>query len=168
MNTLTASIHNTPAAQTLETTGAAIIRYGLAMVLLLVGAYKFAAYEAEGIQLYVSHSPLTSWLNQVLSVRGVGAMFGVIEITLGLLIAARRFAPLLSAVGSLGACVMFLTTLSFILTTPGVWATGYGFPFLSNTGQFLAKDLLLLGAAVWTAGEAWRAARDSAFRHSGG
>jgi len=36
---------------------------------------------------------------------------------------------------------------------------GYGFPFLSMTGGFLAKDILMLGAAVWTAGEALRAAR---------
>jgi len=54
---------------------------------------------------------------------------------------------------------MFLLTLTFVLTTPGVWQPGYGFPFLSMTGAFLAKDIMLLGAAVWTAGEALRAAR---------
>ncbi len=55
---------------------------------------------------------------------------------------------------------MFLITLSFLLTTPGVWQPGYGFPALSpSPGQFLAKDLVLLGAAIWTAGEALRAAR---------
>jgi uncharacterized membrane protein YkgB len=53
---------------------------------------------------------------------------------------------------------MFLITLSFILTTPGVWQEGYGFPALSGAGQFLIKDLLLLGAAIWTAGEALQAA----------
>ncbi len=54
---------------------------------------------------------------------------------------------------------MFLTTLSFALTTPGVWQPGYGFPFPSPMpGQFLAKDILSLGAALWTAGEALRAA----------
>lgn len=32
---------------------------------------------------------------------------------------------------------------------------GYGFPFPSPMpGQFLAKDIVLLGAAIWTAGEA--------------
>jgi uncharacterized membrane protein YkgB len=40
---------------------------------------------------------------------------------------------------------MFLTTLSFMLSTPRVWQPGYGFPFLSGAGQFLVKDLLLLG-----------------------
>jgi len=54
---------------------------------------------------------------------------------------------------------MFLITLTFVLTTPGVWQPGYGFPFPSPMpGQFLLKDLMLLGAAIWTAGEALRAA----------
>lgn len=47
----------------------------------------------------------------------------------------------------------FLITLSFLLTTPGVW-----FDFLSAMrGQFLAKDLVLLGVSIWTAAEAWKA-----------
>jgi len=55
---------------------------------------------------------------------------------------------------------MFLVTLSFILTTPGVWQQGYGFPFPSSSpGQFLLKDLVNLGAATYTAGEALHAAR---------
>lgn len=42
-----------------------------------------------------------------------------------------------------------------MFSTPGVIAPGYSFPVLSaNVGQFLAKDLVLLGAALWTAGEA--------------
>lgn len=147
-------------AYTLEGIGAGILRYGLVVILLWVGALKFTAYEAEGIQGLVSNSPLMSWMYSVMSVRGAAMLIGVIEIILGLLIATRRFAPKVSAIGSLGAIVMFLITLSFALTTPGVWQPNYGFPFPSPMpGQFLAKDLMLLGAAVWTAGEALRAAR---------
>ena len=76
----------------------------------------------------------------------------------GFLIAIRSFAPRLSAVGSLAAIFMFLTTLSFMLSTPGVWQPGYGFPFLSGAGQFLIKDLIFLGAAIWTAGDSLEAA----------
>jgi uncharacterized membrane protein YkgB len=76
------------------------------------------------------------------------------------MIAMRPFAPQVSAIGSIGAIFMFLITLSFILTTPGVWQAGYGFPFPSPMpGQFLLKDIILLGAAIWTAGEALRAGR---------
>ncbi len=85
-------------------------------------------------------------------------LIGTTEIIAALLIAARPFAPKISAIGSIIAIGIFLITLSFILTTPGVWQPGYGFPFPSPMpGQFLVKDLALLGIAVWTAGEALRA-----------
>jgi len=145
--------------QKLENIGATVIRYGLVAVLLWVGLLKFTAYEAEAIQGLVANSPLMSWTYSVMSVRAFSAVLGVIEITLGILIALRPVAPRLSAFGSIGASVMFLTTLTFLLTTPGVWQPGYGFPSLSPMpGQFIAKDLLFLGAALWTAGEALRAA----------
>ena len=144
--------------QKLENIGATVIRYGLVAVLLWVGLLKFTAYEAEGIQGLVANSPLMSWAYSVMSVRAFSAVLGVIEITLGILIALRPVAPRLSAFGSIGAIVMFLTTLTFLLTTPGVWQPGYGFPCLSPMpGQFIAKDLVFLGAALWTAGEALRA-----------
>jgi hypothetical protein len=59
-------------------------------------------------------------------------MLGVIEVAIGILIAARPFSARASALGSALAVGMFLTTLSLFLTTPGVWepAAG-GFPALS-------------------------------------
>lgn len=46
---------------------------------------------------------------------------------------------------------MFLTTLSFIITTPGWEPSLGGFPALSgDVGEFLIKDFVLLGAALWT------------------
>lgn len=143
----------------LQRIGVEVIRYGLALILVWIGATKFAVYEAEAIAPLVSSSPLMSWLYNFLSVPGLSAVLGVVEITLGVLIAARSLAPKLSAFGSIGAIGMFLVTLSFMLTTPGVWQPGYGFPFLGSAGSFLVKDLLLLGAAIWTAGEALAAAR---------
>jgi uncharacterized membrane protein YkgB len=58
-----------------------------------------------------------------------------------------------------GGQPLFLTTLSFLVTTPGVWeSTAGGFPALSVIpGQFLIKDLALLGISLWTLGEAWKA-----------
>lgn len=145
----------------LEALGATVLRYGLVLVLLWVGALKFTAYEAEGVHTFASNSPLLAWADQLLGVRGFAKLLGIIEIFLGTLIATRPVLPKLSAIGSLGAIVMFVITLSFLLSTPGVWQPGYGFPALSPApGQFLAKDLVLLGAALWTAGEALRAARD--------
>lgn len=144
---------------TLENLGSLIIRYGLVAILLWVGLLKFTAYEAEGIQGLVANSPLMSWMLSAFGLRGTSAIIGSIEILLAILIATRFFAPLISAIGSIGAILMFLITMSFVLTTPGVWQAGYGFPFPSPMpGQFLLKDLMLLGAAIWTAGEALQAA----------
>lgn len=147
-------------ATRLESIGAGIIRYGLAIVLLWVGMLKFTAYEAEGIKPLVENSPFLSWIYSVTSVQGLSMSLGVIEIVLAILIASRPISPKASAIGSVGAMIMFLITLTFIFSTPGIWQPGYGFPFLSPMpGQFIAKDLLLFGAAVWTAGEALNASR---------
>lgn len=157
---------NADLGRTLEGIGEKIIRYGLVVILLWVGALKFTAYEAEAIQGLVANSPLLSWGYSVMSVRGFAALIGLTEIALGVLIATRPVAPKLSAIGSFGAIIMALITLTFVFTTPGVWQPGYGFPYPSPMpGQFLAKDILLLGAAVWTAGEALRAAGTGPLRN---
>ena len=144
---------------TVTRVGAFVMRYALVVILLWIGLLKFTAYEAEGIKPLVSNSPLMSWGYQVASVRGWAMLIGVIEIVVALLIASRPFSPRACALGSLGAIIMFLTTLSFLVTTPPAWQEGYGFPFLSPMpGQFIVKDLISIGVAVWSLGEAWTAA----------
>src|SRR6516164_7015980 len=94
-----------------------------------------------------------------MSVRGFSALLGVVEVAIAVLIALRPFSSRASALGSALAVAMFLTTLSFLVTTPGVWEPSLGgFPALSALpGQFLIKDLALLGISLWTLGEAWKA-----------
>ena len=142
-----------------EAVGRELARYGLVVVVAWIGLMKFTAYEAEGIRLYVANSPLMSWVYGPMSVRGFSAMLGVVEVAVAILIAARPYSPRASALGSALAVGMFLTTLSFLVTTPGVWEPRLGgFPALSALpGQFLIKDLPLLGISLWTLGEAWKA-----------
>jgi uncharacterized membrane protein YkgB len=54
------------------------------------------------------------------------------------------------------AVMLFLGTLSFLFTTPGLVVAHYsGIPVLgAQPGQFLLKDLVLIGVALWTLGEA--------------
>src|SRR3954452_14171523 len=141
-----------------EAVGRELARYGLVVVVGWIGLMKFTAYEAEGISGFVANSPLMSWVYGFLSHRGFSAVLGVVELTVAILIAARPFSPRLSALGSALAVAMFLTTLSFLVTTPGVWEPSLGgFPALSAVpGQFLIKDLALLGVSLWTLGEAWQ------------
>lgn len=136
--------------------GVGILRYGLVFLLLLIGAMKFFQFEAEAIKPLVENSPFFGWMYQVLSVQSVSIFFGVFEIIAALLILSRRFSPRLSAFGSLMTIPMFLTTLSFLFSTPGALDVG------SEAGGFLMKDLVLLGAGAATAGEALLAAHKKA------
>lgn len=142
--------------------GGGILRYGLVGILLYFGAFKFTPEEAAAIEPLVKSSPLMSWLYSILSLQGVSNLFGTFEILFALLIASRRFLPLASAIGSLGATGVFLTTLSFLITTPGVWSMVPSFPIPvpAAAGGFLIKDVFLLGAAVYTCGEAYLASKE--------
>ena len=146
-------------AKTVEAVGRYSARYGLVIVLLWIGAMKFTAYEAEGISGFVSNSPLMSWAYSVFSVQSFSALLGVTEIAVALMIATRPFSARAAFVGSGLSVGMFLTTLSFLVTTPGVWeASAGGFPALSVVpGQFLVKDFVLLGASLRLFGDDWRA-----------
>ncbi len=140
-----------------ETTGDLLIRYGLVLVVGWIGAMKFTSYEAHGIQPLVAHSPLLGWMYKFLSVQAFSNLLGIAEIAIAVLIALRPLSAKLSAIGSAAAVLMFLTTLSFLFSTPGWEPSLGGFPALSALpGQFLLKDVVLFAAAVSTFGEAAR------------
>jgi len=137
------------------TIGRATTRYGLVLVLLWIGAMKFTSYEAAGIEPFVAGSPLTSWLYEVLSVQSASNLLGVVEIGTAALILLRPVSALAAAVGGAIAVGTFLTTLTFLITTPGWEPSLGGFPALSALpGQFLVKDVVMLGASLQVLGEA--------------
>jgi uncharacterized membrane protein YkgB len=139
----------------LETAGHLILRYGLVLVVAWIGAMKFTAYEAAGIQPLVANSPFMGWMYRFLSVRLFSDLLGIVEIAIAIMIALRSWSAKIAALGSAMAVGMFLTTLSFLFSTPGWEPSLGGFPALSAMpGQFLLKDVVLLGAAVWSLGEA--------------
>jgi uncharacterized membrane protein YkgB len=143
----------------LESAGLHIARYGVALVLIWIGAMKFTAYEAGAIEPLVANSPLMSWLYAVFSVQATSNLIGVAEIVAGVLIAVRRWSAMACSLGSLMAIATFVITLTFLFSTPGWEPSLGGFPALSVApGQFILKDAVLLGAAVWSFGEALKAA----------
>lgn len=142
----------------IESIGRHSVRYSLVFVMIWIGGMKFTAYEANAISGIVSNSPLMAWVYQILSLRQFSTVLGIVELAIAVLIATRPFSARLSAVGSALAVGMFLTTLSFLLSTPGVVESSLGFPGLAVVpGQFLLKDFVLLAAAVWSTGEAAKA-----------
>ena len=139
----------------LQAVGSLVLRYGLVLVVGWIGLMKFTEYEAKGIQPMVAHSPLMSWMYGFLTVRAFSNALGVVEVAIAILIGIRHWSAKACALGSAGAVLMFLTTLSFLFSTPGWEPSLGGFPALSALpGQFLLKDIVLLGAALWSFGEA--------------
>ena len=134
------------AAYRIEVAGAAIVRWSIVLLLLFFGTLKWTKAEADAIAPFVVNSPALHWLT-VFGRQSASEFVGVLELAIAVLIALRRWRPRLAMIGGFLGTVMFLTTLSFILTTPGI----------GDGAAFLLKDLTLLGGALWTAGESWGA-----------
>ena len=127
----------------------AILRWVMVVIFVSFGMQKFTPQSAEGIAQFITHSPFVSWL-QIFGLRGEAYVLGVVELTIAALLAAGAFSPILSAAGALMGVVTFAVTWSFFFTTPGVvkwsWSTD---PMAWNlTGEFLFKDIVLLGVCV--------------------
>ena len=152
---------NLPLAQhaetgrSVQTFGRNLAVFGLAVVFAAIGLMKFTAYEAEAISGLVASSPLISWLYNVFSVRGLGVAIGLVEVSAALLLFARPWSPQAGAFGAALISATLVMTLTFLFSAPGWEASLGGFPFLSVLpGQFLIKDLPLLGIALWALGDA--------------
>jgi uncharacterized membrane protein YkgB len=144
-------------AAVLTRAGLLVSRYSLVVVLAWIGLGKYVKMEAR---VLIEHSPLMSWIYDYLSATTVARGLGTMEIVAALLIASRPVSPRASLVGSALAVVLFTGTLSFLFTTPGVVANhAAGVPILSALpGQFLLKDLVLMGVSIWSLGDSLRAA----------
>ena len=88
------------AGETLQALGEVLMRYGLVIVLAWIGAMKFTAYEAHGIQPLVANSPLLSWVYAFLSVQAFSNVLGIVEIAVAVMIALRPVSARVAALGS--------------------------------------------------------------------
>jgi len=135
----------------LESIGMNVLRYALVLIFVLFGVLKFTPAEAAAIKPLVSNSPLMSWLYAFLSEQGVSRLIGTSELVTAALLAARPVSARAAAIGGALATATFVTTLSFLFSTPGALSP------MHPAHGFLLKDVVLLGAAVALAAEALRA-----------
>lgn len=157
MNSMNISTDSLSKKTSLGLTTMAIGTYGiyfaLAVIYFWFGGMKFTHYEAEGLVPLVSNSPLLGWVYDLFSVDLFSSLLGVLEISIGVLIAGRLLSPKLSLIGGSLSAGLFFTTLSFMFSTPGVIEPGLGFPAITVApGQFLLKDIGLLAASLFVAG----------------
>jgi uncharacterized membrane protein YkgB len=161
----------------LDTIGIHLIRLGVAIIFLWIGALKFVPYEADSITPFVANNPVMSLFyahpdqyREHLTHEGqldpvkrewqtanhtyaFSNGLGTVEILIGLLVLSYLFSRRLGMVGSVLAFLTPLVTLSFLITTPEAWvqSTGdaaFGFPYLSGGGRLVLKDVLMLAGAV--------------------
>jgi uncharacterized membrane protein YkgB len=160
MKTLRIENHEANNAHTPSTLGFKIMALGiygayfaLAVIYFWFGGMKFTHYEAVGLVPLVSNSPFLGWVYDIFSADTFSSLLGVLEVSIGTLIAGRLLSPKLSLIGGALSAGLFFTTLSFMFSTPGVIEPGLGFPAISVApGQFLLKDIGLLAASIFVAG----------------
>jgi uncharacterized membrane protein YkgB len=126
-----------------------IISIGMIVMLLWAGAYKMTAPGAEGIIPLVSNSPLVSWQFKVFGPYIGADIIGLTEWTAAILFMAGYLKPKAGILGGFVATVMFFTTSTMLITTPGTTVLVHGIRYMTFLGLFLFKDVISLGASVY-------------------
>jgi uncharacterized membrane protein YkgB len=124
---------------------------GLIVMLLWAGAYKMTAPGAEGIVPLVSNSPLISWQFKFFGPYVGSDLIGLTEWIAAILLAAGYLRPKAGIVGGFLATLMFFTTSTMLITTPGATTVVHGMRYMSFLGLFLFKDVISLGVDVISA-----------------
>ena len=126
-----------------------ITSIGMIVMLLWAGSYKMTTAGAEGIIPLVSNSPLTSWQFKLFGPNVGSDLIGLTEICAAILMMTGYWKPKAGIVGGIIASVMFFTTSSMLITTPGATTLIHGIRYMSFIGLFLFKDVISLGVAFY-------------------
>ena len=133
---------------------------GLVLIYLTFGLSKFTPEEAKGLIDIVRPSPFLGWVYGVASPQGFSTVLGVIELSIGALIALRLVSPRFSLAGGLLSAGLFLMTQSFLLSTPGALEFSKALLLIAGgTAQFLLKDAGLFALSLLVAAESLAALR---------
>lgn len=123
--------------------------FGTALALLWIGIFKFTNVEAAAIRPLIENHPLSFWIYDVFSEQSVSCLVGIIEIVLAILLLLSLKVKTLRLYAGIGLIVVFSTTLSFLVFTPGVWNIVEG---VVVTDFFILKDIVFLGAGFMLLG----------------
>lgn len=135
-----------------EHVGRFIAMAGVILPLLLIGSMKFTTVEIEALKPLISLTPWLSWMYPAFGEAGSSYLLGIVEITTAILLSACPWSAIAGAIGGALATLTFLVTCSIMFAFP-MWEPTLGFPALGPVGQFLIKDIALLGVALVVLGE---------------
>jgi reactive chlorine resistance protein C len=122
------------------------------VMLLWAGSYKMTAPGVEGIIPLVSNSPLISWHFKWFGPYIGSDIIGLTEITAAILIMVGYVKPKVGIAGAIITTLMFFTTSTMVITTPGAIIAVHGIRYMrymSFLGLFLFKDVIALGASFY-------------------
>ncbi|UTW53882.1 DUF417 family protein [Kordiimonas sp. SCSIO 12610] len=129
-----------------DSAGFLFIFMGLVVVLLWIGAMKFTLVEAQGIEPLITSSFLFSWMANFLSIQHVSYGIGLIELMTVVALFGWFYSKRIFHIGIMLCLITFISTLSFMISFAGTWLNG--FPYLSSSGHFLLKDMVLLAGTI--------------------
>ncbi|RWD81707.1 DUF417 family protein [Mesorhizobium sp.] len=132
--------------------GRIIALIGVILPLLMIGGMKFTAVEIEALRPLIGGTPWLAWMYPVFGEAGASYVLGVVEIATALLLIASPWSTRAGVAGGALAALIFLVTCSIMVALP-IWEPALGFPALGPAGQFLIKDIALLGIALVILGE---------------
>ena len=140
-------------ARYIEQIGRVIALVGVVLPLLLIGLLKFTQFEVEALKPLISGTPWLAWMYSVFGETGASYLLGMVEITTALLLIASPWSSRAGVVGGALGGLTFLVTSSLLFALP-VWEGSLGgFPALNGAGQFLIKDVALLGISLVVMGD---------------
>ncbi len=118
---------------------------GVSLILIWLGIYKFTPTEAKLIEPLVLNHPLMGWTYQFISVQAVSNLIGATEIIVGIGLLIGLRSSKVAYYSGIASVVIFISTLSFLITTPDTWKVSDGV-WVPNF--FLLKDILFLAVAI--------------------
>ncbi|AYN05518.1 DUF417 family protein [Flavobacterium sp. 140616W15] len=124
---------------------------GTVIILIWVGLFKFTAVEAGAIKGLVENHFAMGWMYKVMSVQVVSNVIGVFEVFTGVGLLFSLFYRKIGIYAGATSAVIFITTLSFLITTPGVFKMVEGFPV---TDFFILKDIPYLAISLMVCAKA--------------
>jgi uncharacterized membrane protein YkgB len=132
--------------------GSGVALIGIILPLLFIGGLKFTAPEVEALEPLISSAPWLAWLYPLLGKAGASYFLGVVEILAALLLMASLWSPRTGVAGGALAALIFFVTSTLLIIHPAWDERLGGFPALGPLGQFLIKDVTLLGVAIFVMG----------------
>lgn len=116
---------------------------GMIVMLFWAGSFKMTAPGAEGIIPLVSNSPLIGWHFKLFGPYIGSDIIGATEWVAAVLIIIGYFKPKAGILGGCVAVVMFFTTSTMLISTPGTTIEVHGMRYMNLLGLFLYKRNLV-------------------------